>query len=48
MRGTAPVGAVGITKEDHSPGPERKRGIEGVRTDCYTERMSITVYIKNG
>jgi len=35
-------------EEEHSPGPERKQGIEGGREDCYTERMSITVYIKNG
>jgi hypothetical protein len=35
-------------KEDHSPGPERKRGFEGVQGDCYTGGMSITLYIKNG
>jgi hypothetical protein len=48
MRILLPGGAVGNTEEEHSRAPERKRGIEGGRADCYTERMSITVYIKNG
>lgn len=40
--------ADGVKKEDHSPGPERKRVFEGGRADCYTGGMSITLYIKNG
>ncbi|HYO53226.1 hypothetical protein [Archangium sp.] len=43
-----PWARTGSSKEDHSPGPERKQVIEGRRADCYTGGMSITLYIKNG